>query len=92
MISPYISGNFIDYLIVADNISKIYRYCFAFFGLFVFNQLIGYIVNRVYIKMQTQMGYDLKEHCFMILKQGGMIYVLIWNLFMEDYIAGNVSM
>lgn len=21
-----------------------------------------------------------------------MIYVLIWNLFMEDYIAGNVSM
>lgn len=48
MISPYISGNFIDYLIVADNISKIYRYCFAFFGLFVFNQLIGYIVNRVY--------------------------------------------
>ena len=33
-----------------------------------------------------------KEHCFMILKQGGMIYVLIWNLFMEDYIAGNVLM
>ena len=61
MISPYISGNFIDYLIVADNISKIYRYCFAFFGLFVFNQLIGYIVNRVYIKMQTQMGYDLNS-------------------------------
>ena len=30
-----------------------------------------------------------KVHCFMILKQGGMIYVLIWNLFMEDYIAGN---
>ena len=29
---------------------------------------------------------------FMILKQGGMIYVLIWNLFMEDYIAGNVLM
>ena len=29
-----------------------------------------------------------KVHCFMILKQGGMIYVLIWNLFMEDYIAG----
>ena len=28
-----------------------------------------------------------KEHCFMILKQGGMIYVLIWNLFMEDYIG-----
>lgn len=61
MISPYISSNFIDYLIVADNISKIYRYCFAFFGLFVFNQLIGYIVNRVYIKMQTQMGYDLNS-------------------------------
>lgn len=33
-----------------------------------------------------------KVHCFMILKQGGMIYVLIWNLFMEDYIAGNVLM
>lgn len=61
MISPYISGNFIDYLIVADNISKIYRYCFVFFGLFVINQLIGYIVNRVYIKMQTQMGYDLNS-------------------------------
>ena len=54
MISPYISGNFIDYLIVADNISKIYRYCFAFFGLFVFNQLIGYIVNRVYIKRDCE--------------------------------------
>ena len=22
-----------------------------------------------------------KVHCFMILKQGGMIYVLIWNLY-----------
>ena len=29
---------------------------------------------------------------FMILKQGGMIYVLIWNLFMEGYIVGNVLM
>ena len=61
MISPYISGNFIDYLIVADDISKIYQYCFVFFGLFVINQLIGYIVNRVYIKMQTQMGYELNS-------------------------------
>lgn len=33
-----------------------------------------------------------KEHCFMILKQGGMIYVLICNLFMEGYIVGNVLM
>ena len=62
MISPYISGNFIDYLIVADDISKIYQYCFVFFGLFVINQLIGYIVNRVYIKMQTQMGYELTNY------------------------------
>ena len=52
---------FIDYLIVADDISKIYQYCFVFFGLFVINQLIGYIVNRVYIKMQTQMGYELNS-------------------------------
>ena len=59
MISPYISGNFIDYLIVADNISKIYRYCFAFFGLFVFNQLIGYIVNRVYISLMR--GSAMRE-------------------------------
>lgn len=68
MISPYISGNFIDYLIVADDISKIYQYCFVFFGLFVINQLIGYIVNRVYIKMQTQIRFDLESfygglHC-----------------------------
>ena len=34
------------------------------------------------------MNTEEKVHCFMILKQGGMIYVLIWNLFMEDYIAG----
>lgn len=62
MISPYISGNFIDYLIVADDISKIYQYCFVFFGLFVINQLIGYIVNRVYIKMQTQIGWIGKRY------------------------------
>ena len=33
-----------------------------------------------------------KEHCFMKIKQRGMIYVLIWNLFMEGYIVGNVLM
>ena len=44
MISPYISGNFIDYLIVADNISKIYRYCFAFFGLFF---VTSFVVARL---------------------------------------------
>ena len=29
-----------------------------------------------------------KEHCFMILKQGGMIYVLIWNLLWRTTLRG----
>lgn len=73
MISPYISGNFIDYLIVADDISKIYQYCFVFFGLFVINQLIGYIVNRVYIKMQTQ----IRTKCVMLYQMP--YWMLLWR-------------
>lgn len=45
MISPYISGNFIDYLIVADNISKIYRY---------------YVIDKYEILIQRRIHYGEK--------------------------------
>lgn len=59
MISPYVSGHFIDYLIMANDIKMLYPYCIIFFLIAIIAQILGYFVNRYYIKIQTKMGYEL---------------------------------
>ena len=57
--TPYISGNFIDTLVKAQNENIIYKYCLFFLIITVFSQIVGYFENRSYTKLQTRMGFEL---------------------------------
>lgn len=57
--SPYITGSFLDNLIVGDNINIVVTFCIIFAILNISNILLGYIIYIIYIKMQTNMSYEL---------------------------------
>lgn len=58
---PYISGNFIDYLVTSSNKNFIANYCWLFCILSISGIVLGYITNRINIILQTKLGYDLNR-------------------------------
>lgn len=61
MISPYLSGNFIDCLVVIQSSKMIYRYCILFILIAVFSQILGYLVNRLFTKLQTKLAFEFNK-------------------------------
>lgn len=59
--SPYITGSFIDYLTSGSGINLIVHYCTIFVALTLSGLLIGYISNRLYIRLQTTISYELNK-------------------------------
>lgn len=64
--SPYITGNFIDSLIIGKGYTSLYRYCSLFFLIFVFTTIINYISRKLYIYLQMNIGFrfnmDIVNH------------------------------
>lgn len=56
--SPYITGNFIDELIVSENGSFLYKYCILYFALFIISSVINYISGISYVRLQMGAGYN----------------------------------
>lgn len=57
IISPYLTGNFINGLIGAKSTSSfVYRYCLTISGICLLNILMGYLSTRLYIYLQMSMG------------------------------------
>jgi len=61
LISPYIIGDFIDQLINAVDMSFIYRYFAVFASINLATLALSYIRGRLYIRLQTRMGYFLNR-------------------------------
>lgn len=59
--SPYITGSVIDYLTSGSGINLIVHYCTIFVALTLSGLLIGYISNRLYIRLQTTISYELNK-------------------------------
>lgn len=62
LLSPHILGDFLDTLIAGTDITSVLYFCAIFGGLNVLRILLGYITSIIYVKMQTQMGYDLNMY------------------------------
>lgn len=61
ILSPYISGNFIDNLIINKDINEVYYFC-AIFAIITFGrQLFGYITSLLYVNTQIRMGYEFNS-------------------------------
>jgi len=61
LLSPYIIGDFIDNLMREDDISFIFRYFALFAGINVSSLLLGYVSGRLYVKLQTRLGYTFNR-------------------------------
>ncbi|MCL2222762.1 MAG: ABC transporter ATP-binding protein/permease [Oscillospiraceae bacterium] len=66
LISPYIVGDFMDYLLIAENMSFAVSYFLLFVGINVASIVIGYIAGRTYVHLQNRLGYAL--NCVFIEK------------------------
>lgn len=56
ILSPYLTGNFINGLIASESMTFVYQYCLLIAGLCIINILLGYLSNRLYIYLQMPMG------------------------------------
>jgi len=56
---PYISGNFVDQLVLAKNTKFLYGYVFIFIIFNIVNLVFGYIITIMNIKLQTQVAFKL---------------------------------
>ncbi len=61
VVFPYISGSFIDQLIQATDTSFLGRYIVIFVSFSIAGLVIGYVSNRLYIKIQTDIGFKLNS-------------------------------
>jgi len=59
--TPYVSGNFVDYLITGNSIGSLLQYCALYFSLSLGSVLLGYISNKLFISLQTRMGFELNR-------------------------------
>ena len=70
---PIVSGNFIDFLVKANNSKELYIYCILFGALSGLNIIIGYIANRVYTKLNYVISFDMAQST---IKHGQKLNVL----------------
>lgn len=61
LFAPYISGRFIDKLIVAEESTFIYKYVLVLSIIMLLSIVLGYIVNRIYVYIQARMCYEFNE-------------------------------
>ena len=57
LVSPYIIGDFIDQLMTAEGIGFIYRYFIFFAVINGVSLVLGYVSGRLYVWLQTRLGY-----------------------------------
>lgn len=72
--TPYISGNFIDVLILGGDKSIVFAYC-GLFALFALSgQVLTYFSNRLHIKIQTTISYELNRNLLQHLQRVRLTY------------------
>ena len=59
VVFPYISGSFIDQLVQATDTSFLGRYIAIFVSFSIVGLVLGYVSNRLYMKLQTQIAFRL---------------------------------
>lgn len=61
-ILPIISSGFIDYLSSSKNIHLLVKYCICFTSVSAAGIIVGYIANRVYIKLVGLITYEINKN------------------------------
>ena len=73
--TPYITGNFIDFLISSSGSESIIKYCAVFLAITLTGIIIGYLTNRLHIKLQTTISYEVNKSALAHLQKVSLSYV-----------------
>ena len=74
IVSPYIVGDFIDRLADATDMSFVYSYFALYAAIGVAALILGYISGRLYVSLQTRMGYALNTDFIKRLQRAPLKY------------------
>jgi len=69
IISPFLIGDFIDQLMNAEDIGFIYRYFIIFAGINTASLILGYVTSRLYMGLQTILGFAINKDFIIRLQQ-----------------------
>lgn len=62
LITPYITGKFLDSLLSSRSYIFLYRYCFLYFGIFILNIVLKGVSSRLYLKLQMRIGHEFNKN------------------------------
>ncbi|MCL1994789.1 MAG: ABC transporter ATP-binding protein/permease [Defluviitaleaceae bacterium] len=88
ILSPLITGNFLDSLVEGGTIEVVVRFCIIFAIISISNILIGYISTILHTKLQTNMAYNLNKDTIAHLQNLSLTYT---NRIDTAYINQRVS-
>lgn len=75
LVSPYISGSFIDSLISIKNINSLMNYCYIFVALSIGSIVFNFLSNRIYTKLQADIGYEINEDIIKHIQKLSLSYI-----------------
>ena len=61
LVKPYITGSFLDYLSGKHREFSLVHYCIFFFCTTVLSIVVGYVTNRLFVYLQTKLGFELNR-------------------------------
>ncbi|MNH86750.1 Lipid A export ATP-binding/permease protein MsbA [compost metagenome] len=62
VIFPMFTGSFIDVLVIGNDITYLFKYCFVLILLSGLNVVLGYATNILYAKIQSSAGYNFNTY------------------------------
>lgn len=75
ILSPYITGNFLDNLIAESNLSVVIRFCIIFGTINILMILLNYLTTIIYTWVQTQMGYELNRDAILHIQRLSLSFI-----------------
>lgn len=69
LVTPYISGNFIDLLVGNTTQTSILDYCALYVIIVLLGIVFGYISNRLYIKISSKLSYEYNRDVLLHLQK-----------------------
>lgn len=75
IITPIITGKFIDRLVSAQSSEFIIHFCLILISVSILNFSLGYINNLIYIKLQTKASFDLNRNVLKHMQKVSLSYI-----------------
>lgn len=69
LITPYLSGNFVDLLVGKANQARIWDYCIIYLSVVLFGIVVGYFTDRLYMRISTKLSFEYNRDVIIHLQK-----------------------